>query len=344
MGNSNFDIVEIFGGNGISYIDGIINDMDKHVTEHKIAKRRGGTRTILAPDAELKYLQTAVYYKLLLLYSAHDAAHGFVKRKGIVTNAENHVKAKSIGHMDIENFFDTINKQHVSNCLFGNRNVCKLCKHHKRMLDGKCSPSLYHNAKTKYLNRCEEISAVYVKGYCEKNNYDSLFTRVLGLTIHNGSTPQGFPTSPFLANIVLKGFDKRVTEEANKYDVKYSRYADDLSISSKTMDKNELKDKFQTFISRALWGFGFAVNKKKTKWKDSGRLTICGIVVNEKTNLRRSDVMRFRAKVHHALVKDVKNTSITRIRRLRGWASYLMSANKQQGLKYMEKLKSWRSS
>ena len=43
---------------------------------------------------------------------------------------------------------------------------------------------------------------------------------------------QGSPSSPFIANIVLKGFDKSFTNWCNKRELTYTRYADDMLISS----------------------------------------------------------------------------------------------------------------
>jgi len=322
-------------------MDTITSDMDSHIAEYNIAKKSGGTRKIIAPDSKLKYQHNNIYYNILLKYRASKNAHGFVKGRSIVTNARRHVGAKSIGHMDITNFFDTINKDHLKNCLFGNKNVCKMCKHHDRMLDGKCHPSIYRNREVKYIHRCEEMKAIYINGYCEKNDYDSLFKRIISLSTYKNSTPQGFPTSPFLANIVLRGFDKKMDELAERHDCEYTRYADDITVSSKIHRKGELQHIFQKFTYNLLFGFGFTANREKTRWKDSGRLSTCGIVVNKKTNIRRRDVMNFRARVDYATVKNADNVTRETIRKLKGWASFLSSANERMGKKYMRQLKAF---
>ena len=180
-----------------------------------------------------------------------------------------------------------------------------------------------------------------MKDYCEKTGYQSLFQRIIQLCTYKECTAQGFPTSPYLANIVLKGFDNRMVEIASESNTVYSRYADDLTFSSKALDKEGLKGLFKQKAYRLLWAFGFAPNKKKTYWKDVGRFKICGVVVNEKMNLMRRVVRLFRAKVHHAIVKHKERTTKAHIRKLKGWASYLMSINKSKGQKYMEELKSF---
>jgi hypothetical protein len=121
--------------------------------------------------------------------------------------------------------------------------------------------------------------------------------------------------------------------------ITYSRYADDLAFSSKTMDIKELIENTRTKAYRLLWAFGFQPKKEKTRYHSKGaRLKICGIVVNEKTSIQKREVHLFRAKVHHAIVKSPERTTKSRIRALKGWASFLMSADKIKGEKYMKQL------
>jgi hypothetical protein len=249
-----------------------------------------------------------------------------------------------MGHVDIKDFFDTINENHLSNCMFGNKLVCKHCKHYETMLRGKCNPSLYKNRTKNYDHKCEELKAVFIPDYCEKKGYDSLFARVIKLCTYKGHAVQGFPTSPYIANIVLRGFDLKLQAVATEKGCTYTRYADDLTFSSKTHTADELKAIFKDVAYRTLWAFGFAPKVEKTWWRDKGRFKICGVVVNVKTNIMRRVVRKFRAKVHHAIVMHKDRTTKGHIRKLKGWASYLMSVNSDQGKKYMEMLTTFEKS
>jgi RNA-directed DNA polymerase len=210
------------------------------------------------------------------------------------------------------------------------------------MLEGKCHPSLYHNKNKNFPHKCEEIKAVHIPDYCEKTGYQSLLTRVIKLCIYNGFTAQGFPTSPIIANIVLRGFDESMVEYCQANDIIYTRYADDLCFSSKTHDKWQLRKLIQTKVYRLLWAYGFIPNKDKTNWKShAGRLKVCGIVVNEKTSLPKKVVNNFRAAVFNATskFKNAAKTTKGEIRKLKGFASYLMSVDRKKGEKYMMMLK-----
>ena len=337
---SNFDLKKIFGKE-VSEVDDIIANMEKHVRHFEIPKRTGGKRKLIAPDDQLKWIQRRLVWLIFLKYHPSDNAHGFVKERSIVTNAVKHVAPSSMGHIDIKDFFDTISEKHLKNCLFGNKHICRHCQNYDKMLTGKCHPSIYKNKVKNYEHKCEELKAIFIPDYCEKKGYDSLFARIIKLCTYQGHAVQGFPTSPYIANIVLRGFDTKIQKLAEDNNCLYSRYADDLTFSSKTHSAKDLADIFKNVVYRTLWGFGFEAKKEKTWWKDAGRFKICGVVVNVKTNIMRRTVRQFRAKVHHAVVKHKARTTKGHIRKLKGWASYLLSVNKEQGEKYMNILTSF---
>jgi len=326
-------------GKPIKEIDKILSEKEKHVTRIAIPKKDGSKRIILSPSSDLKFIQKMIYWKILKRYKPSPAAHGFISRRSIVTNARLHVGSLSIGKIDIKSFFDSISIDHMKNCLFGNKNICRACKYYERMMQGRCNPSLYHNKTTNFEFKCEEIKAVYIPEYCLMTEYQSLFTRIIDACTYEGFTAQGFPTSPAIANIVMRGFDQSMIKHCDEKGIVYSRYADDLAFSSKTLDKKQLKESVYKKAIRLLWAFKFRPNYKKVIWKSrAGRMKVCGVVVNVKTSIQKSMIKLFRAQVHHATVKFPVDTSKKDIRKLKGWASYLMSVDHDKGNKYMQQL------
>ncbi|HSH01185.1 MAG TPA: retron St85 family RNA-directed DNA polymerase [Anaerolineae bacterium] len=79
----------------------------------KIRKKRGGWRTIEAPNDQLKGLQRLVYQKLLKELPLHEAATGFVAGKSIVDNARPHVGQEVVINIDLKDFFPTIKAHQV---------------------------------------------------------------------------------------------------------------------------------------------------------------------------------------------------------------------------------------
>ena len=334
----NFDIPKILG-KPLEEIDAIIQDKEKQINKIIIPKKDGSPRHVIAPGKDLKYIQKSIYWKLFRRYKAHDAAHGFISKRGIATNADLHVGAKSVGKIDISDFFDSISTKHLTNCLFGNRHVCRHCKHYTRMLDGLCNPSLYKNKTENFKYKCEEMKAVLIPNYCENTGYESLFKRVIELCTYNGFAAQGFPTSPVIANIVMRGFDTSMSEYCVDKNIAYTRYADDLAFSSKELDKDELRKIVLKKVYRLLWAFGFSANRKKTIFKNrSGRMKVCGVIINVKKNVQRSQVRLFRSKVHHFITKFPERATKKRLRELKGYASFVMSINRDKGEQYMNKL------
>lgn len=75
----------------------------------ELPKRRGGTRTICAPSTSLKIIQQKLNAILQLVYSTPPAAHGFVAKRFIGTNADRHVHKGIVLNVDIVDFFGSIN-------------------------------------------------------------------------------------------------------------------------------------------------------------------------------------------------------------------------------------------
>jgi RNA-directed DNA polymerase len=114
----------------------------------------------------------------------------------------------------------------------------------------------------------------------------------------SGGLPMGAPTSPGLANIVLKSADQSISKACTKYGINYSRYADDLTFSS---DGHPVK--IIPFVEKVLGELGYDLDQKKTNiFRRGRRQVVTGLVVNEKANLPRRIRKRLRAAVHRRSV------------------------------------------
>ena len=342
---SNFDIKRTFAVNNYDELEEIIKSKEGYVVEYKIPKSNGrGFRKITNPTGKLRKSLMRLSKGVLNAYRPHKSAHGFVKGKGVVTNAKTHLGANAVGSIDLKDFFDTVGEKHLKNALFGNKRICKGCKNFDDMCQGKCNPSLYKNKNKNYEHKCEEILSVYIPGWAEEHEYVPLIGNIIKMSIWKGGAAQGFPTSPALANVACKGMDKMLEEQCAENNIVYTRYADDLSFSTKDHDKIWLKDKTLGMTSSIVKSFGFTVNKKKTKYTGKGgRMMVCGVVINDKLSLPKWKVKQFRAKVHHATIKFSDKTTKSMVKKLKGFASWLTSVNPSVGGKYMSQLISFES-
>jgi retron-type reverse transcriptase len=110
----------------------------------------------------------------------------------------------------------------------------------------------------------------------------------------DGVLPQGSPCSPILTNIICRKLDRRLTGLAKRFNLKYTRYADDITFSS---DYNVFQDdsEFMAEFKRIIADQHFAINDKKTRLqKKNQRQEVTGLVVNEKINVAREYVRDIR--------------------------------------------------
>ena len=95
----------------------------------------------------------------------------------------------------------------------------------------------------------------------------------------NNSLPQGAPTSPTLSNIIAYRLDRRLSSLCKKSDMVYTRYADDMVITS-----NHISLKTKDFIISIIEDCNFVVNKDKTYLSiDSNKRIITGISIQDGT-------------------------------------------------------------
>lgn len=106
--------------------------------------------------------------------------------------------------------------------------------------------------------------------------------------------PQGAPTSPVITNIICKRLDILLTGVANRFGLRYSRYADDITFSS-MHNVYQTKGKFLKEVDRIISGQGFSIKESKSRLqKDGYRKEVTGLVVSEGVNVQRRYIKQLR--------------------------------------------------
>ncbi len=160
----------------------------------------------------------------------------------------------------------------------------------------------------------------------------------------NDSLPQGAPTSPYLSNIISKNLDNRLLKFSKKFELYYSRYADDITFSG-----NDIPAKFITYISDIIHSESFTVNKSKTRlYKGKSKRIVTGISVSEnsiklprkyKRELKKDlyYIIKYGLQSHLAKRKINKLNYLNSIRgKLNFWLC--VEPNNQKALYYLDKL------
>ena len=119
-------------------------------------------------------------------------------------------------------------------------------------------------------------------------------TKIAQLTTYENKLPQGAPTSPIISNLICKKMDHNFIKLAKKYKLTYTRYADDISFSSR--QKNINTKKILNEIEKIINNNGFKVNTLKTRVQYSYQSQIVtGLKVNEKINVNRKYIRQIRS-------------------------------------------------
>jgi hypothetical protein len=154
--------------------------------------------------------QRWIHNNVLKLGTFHEASCAYEPGSKIAEAAKLHCDARWMVKLDIKNFFESITEQKVYKVFrsFGYQplvafELARICTRTRRGSVRRTNPSSHSITE-----------------------YDD--TRL-------GHLPQGAPTSPLLANIVVYGLDVALSKLAAKYDMVYTRYADDITFSTSTV-------------------------------------------------------------------------------------------------------------
>lgn len=237
-----------------------------------VRKVDGSERLLEAPKPRLKAVQRRVLRSLLERVPVHDAAHGFVRGRSVVTGAAVHGGQAMVVRIDLRDFFASIRASRV-HALFATLGypiaVCRLltglCTNATpRSVWGSPSSSLGVLAIRERWHRLARYAAPHV--------------------------PAGAPTSPALANLAAFRLYRRVAGLARAMGCRYTRYADDLVLSG-----DGARSCFATICGIAAEE-GFAVHPGKTRFQPrSVRQMVTGLVVNVRPNVCRDEYDRLRA-------------------------------------------------
>ena len=99
--------------------------------------------------------------------------------------------------------------------------------------------------------------------------------------VFNNSLVQGSTLSPDIANLIFWDTEHQLVNDSNTLKLTYSRYADDINISSKEKLSNELKTTVIKKVNRMLESKELKLKHKKTKiLNENNQMLVTGIVAN----------------------------------------------------------------
>lgn len=251
-----------------SYIEKIINRANYYYKRYSIPKKNGGTREIMQAGPELKSLQYWIKENILNKMPISDASYAYSKGNSIKCHALSHVKSKYILHSDIYHFFNSITSKMLEK---------QLLKH----------PDIFESLDLDMNDAITTISKI-----CFRKNRLCI----------------GTVSSPIISNIVMYDFDNELIDYCLSNDYIYSRYADDIYISSQDFISIEEK----THLTHLLAKYNFIINERKTFFASpKGRRNITGIIITDKAKISigTEKKLQIKKKLYSKLVHGTGNTN-----------------------------------
>lgn len=237
------------------------NNVHGRYRHFSIPKKSGGKRNIAAPSKGLSHILYYVNILLKAIYQPSDYAMGFVEGRSVVDNAIRHIGQNYVFNTDIENFFPSIEQ-----------------------------PRVWKRFQLKPFNFKKPIANILAGLCCIKEKNDDGTVKYI--------LPQGAPTSPLITNAICDTLDRRLSGLARRFNLHYSRYADDITFSSMHNVYKEDGD-FRAELKRIIEGQNFKMNEAKTRLRKIGeRQEVTGLTISNKVNASTAYVAEIRNLLH----------------------------------------------
>ena len=245
------------------YIEMVISKANFSYRNYFIPKKNGGIRAVAQPSPELKTLQYWITNNILYELPVSKAAFAYKRGDSIKRHANFHRQSKHLLHTDIASFFPSIHLSHLK----------EIIEKHKEII------------------------------YDLQLDFDDAIEQIGKICFRDDSLCIGAVSSPIISNIIMNPIDSEIIEFCESNGLLYSRYADDIYISSNDfIDPNVL-----SFIRTVLKKYSFEINTDKTRfYSPKYRRKITGLILTNDAKIsvglkRRKQIktMVYQKLVHH---------------------------------------------
>ncbi len=250
-----------------------------------------GYRTIAIPAAPLMSVQRWISGNILVHGRPHAASKAYAPGSSVLRAAERHCGCRWLIKLDARRFFESISEiaaYRVFTTDFAYQPLVAL------ELARICT-RLPANARA---GRSPRWSA-RVSGYGAIPDYHAA---------QLGHLPQGAPSSPMLANLAVREFDGEMALMARRYRMTYTRYADDIALSTSDPAFTRSLASDVVLSAYAVMGsHGLSPNTTKTNVVSPGaRKLVLGLLVDcDRPRLTREFKDSLRMHLHYCLRPDV---------------------------------------
>ena len=232
----------------------------------RVTKGSKRYRIICVPSPTLLRTQSWIARNILRTANPHHASTAFAQDNDIVSAAGIHCNARWLVKLDVENFFESITEIAAYRAFLSLGYQPLVAFELGRLCTRvRSRAGIWKNVRWRSRSGKYKISAY---------SYPEL-----------GYLPQGAPTSPMLSNLSVAGFDEDVYEISKTHGLRYSRYADDISLSTQDTSFSRTKAvKVIRQVYEAMVQHGLSPHRGKTQIRPPGaRKIVLGLLVDGKT-------------------------------------------------------------
>lgn len=235
----------------------------------EIPKKSGGMREVAQPAREVKAIQRWIIQELGPSLPVHGCAMAYREGTSIRQNAEAHATSRFMLKLDFTNFFPSILRSDL-----------------QLHLDRHCANNLDLSARKLVAHVC-----------CWARRRQPPLRLCIGA-----------PSSPLLSNSVMFNFDSQLAALCAQDGVVYTRYADDITISSRERGKI---DRYEAIVNSVVSDLQYprlTLNEKKTvRASRAGKRVVTGLVLTPDgaVSIGRDRKRLIRAMYHRSLTHEL---------------------------------------
>jgi len=231
-------------------------------------KRKAEYRIICVPNPVLMGVQRWIASRILSRGRPHQASFAYAEDSRVLRAAELHCECRWLIKLDVRRFFESISEVGVYQVF--------------RRLG-------YQPLVAFELTRvCTRLGLSKNRGDVNRWRVSTTYASIKDYNTRRriGHLPQGAPSSPMLSNLAMIGFDEEISQIAKTNGLLYTRYADDLCLSTRDRDLKFTRTRAAGVIGEvyaAMGRIGLSPNIAKTRIAPPGaRKIVLGLAVDGK--------------------------------------------------------------
>lgn len=250
----------------------------------EIPKKSGGIREVAQPAREVKAIQRWVIREIGPRLPIHDSATAYRNGLSIRQNAEAHASSRYMLKLDFTNFFPSIVRSDLHS-----------------HLDRHCTDLLDPHARKLIAHVC-----------CWAPRRQPPLRLCIGA-----------PSSPLFSNSLMFDFDSRLAAAAKQDGVVYTRYADDITLSSR--DRGKI-DQYIEIVKALLADLQYprlTLNERKTVLASrASRRVVTGLVITPDgaVSIGRDRKRLIRAMYHRSITHELNEKEMQELSGLLAFA------------------------